>query len=373
MRILLLGDASNYHRALSAGLAALGHDVTLASDGGGWMCTGRDIDISRLFAGKAGGALYWLKLKSLLRRDLAGYDLVQLASPNFASLRPERLRPVFDTLRRRNGAVFLSVLGTDATYVKLLSGLDSPLKYSEWRTQSGPTPWSLTPESRKDEWTSPGLLDYTRYIYEHLDGAVSALFEYHQTTSALYPELPLAYGGIPIDLKTLPAAERHDGAHPVKIYLAAHRGREAEKGADVLFPLFRRFAEANPGRVELVSPPNMPYSDFLRFLSGTDVLVDQLYSYTPATSALLGMAMGVIPVTGGEPEFAEFVGEKEPLPVLNPDPACPEKIITSLEALLDNPAEMARMRRAAQEFVRKHNCADRVAARFDAFWRSRLN
>ena len=52
MKILLLGDYSNYHRALSLALRKLGHDVTVASDGSRWMDTGRDIDLSRPFKNK---------------------------------------------------------------------------------------------------------------------------------------------------------------------------------------------------------------------------------------------------------------------------------------------------------------------------------
>ena len=36
MKILLLGDYSNVHATLALGLRALGHKVTLASDGDTW-------------------------------------------------------------------------------------------------------------------------------------------------------------------------------------------------------------------------------------------------------------------------------------------------------------------------------------------------
>ena len=47
MKILLLGDYSNVHATLAAGLRALGHEVTLASDGDGWKGYARDIDLKR--------------------------------------------------------------------------------------------------------------------------------------------------------------------------------------------------------------------------------------------------------------------------------------------------------------------------------------
>ena len=47
MNILLLGEYSNLHNTLAQGLRALGHNVTLASDGDGWKNYSRDINISR--------------------------------------------------------------------------------------------------------------------------------------------------------------------------------------------------------------------------------------------------------------------------------------------------------------------------------------
>lgn len=370
MRILLLGDASNYHRALSGALTAMGHDVTLASDGSGWMNTGRDIDISRPApGGKLGGALLWLKMRGLLRSDLRGYDVVQLASPTFAALRPGRLKGVFDALRRENGSVFLTALGTDSVYVRALTGANPPLRYSEWNLGSSPTAWAASDVSQRESWLGHELADYTDYVYDRIDGAVSALYEYHAVLEAAKPDLALAYGGIPVAPAEAPG---RSATGPMRIYLAAHKGREAEKGADILFPLVREFATSRPGDVELLEPENMPYARFLEFLGGVDVLVDQLYSYTPATSALLAMARGAVAVSGAEPEFGAFIGEPGPLPIINASPLEPEAFVGELVRMADDRALLLDTGRRAAEFVRRNNSARTVAARFVDFWQSRL-
>lgn len=43
MKILLLGEYSNVHWTLAQGLRALGHSVTVVSDGDGWKNYPRDI------------------------------------------------------------------------------------------------------------------------------------------------------------------------------------------------------------------------------------------------------------------------------------------------------------------------------------------
>ena len=82
MKILLIGDFSNYHRALSDGLRQLGHDVTVASSGTQWLNTERDVDLRRR-GGKLGGALLYARLNSTLLPRLSGYDVVQICSPLF--------------------------------------------------------------------------------------------------------------------------------------------------------------------------------------------------------------------------------------------------------------------------------------------------
>lgn len=91
MKVLLLGDASNYHRALAAALRRKGCYVVLASAGSGWMDTDRDIDISR-GSSKLSGAWLFAKLMAMTRTRLRGFDIVQIVSPIFTTLRPERLR-----------------------------------------------------------------------------------------------------------------------------------------------------------------------------------------------------------------------------------------------------------------------------------------
>lgn len=47
MRILLLGEYSNVHATLAAGLRRLGHEVVVASNGDFWKDYPRDTDLSR--------------------------------------------------------------------------------------------------------------------------------------------------------------------------------------------------------------------------------------------------------------------------------------------------------------------------------------
>lgn len=366
MKILLLGDASNYNVALGEGLKALGHSVTIASDGSKWMKTRRDIDLSRR-NGKLGGALLYIRIKAMLDSRLSGYDVVQLSSPGFVRLRPKLLAKIFKHLKQKNGKIFLTALGTDNAYVRNLTGEKPALAYSEWNNGDKITYWAVSPESKSSEWLADDLEHYTDMVYENVDGVVSALYEYHRVVQAEFPDIPLHYGGIPIVTSALPEV-KHDFDAPLNILYAAHRGREGEKGADRLLSILQSLAVDMPQRIKLVMPENMPYDRFVNVLGNSHVVSDQLYSYTPATTALLAMAMGTVPISGGEEEYYDFIGEHQLRPIFNPTPDNDQATMRRLAALISDPEQLKKMSDQGRQFVLRHNDAPIVAARFLEAW-----
>lgn len=364
MKVLLLGDASNYHATLARALTALGHDVTLASDGCRWMHTASDIDVSR-HESIFGGALLYARLSTVLASRLKGYDVVQLSSPGFVDLRPIRLRKLFDRLRSDNGAVYLTSLGTDSTFVRNLTGPTPALGYSEWQVEQ----WTQSPKAEMHRWLKPHLCRYTDDVYNSVNGVVSALYEYHKVVEAEYSAVPLVYGGIPIDIESLPAKRQHPTGDKMRILYACHKGREIEKGADRLLTLLKRLKAEYPDKVELVMPLNMPFDDFVRTLASVDIVCDQLYSYTPATTALMAMAMGVVPISGGENEYYRFIGERDGIrPIINPDPFDLESTYSLLVELTTHPDDLRAMCNVAPAFVKRHNDSQLVASRFLKAW-----
>lgn len=139
-----------------------------------------------------------------------------------------------------------------------------------------------------------------------------------------------------------------------------------------MLPLLEGFARENPGRVQFDFVQNRPFDEFSRILHDADVVVDQLYSYTPATTALMAMADGKVVISGGEPEYYDFIGEERLRPIINIDPASPEQAIAALQDLVDDREKLAAMSRDSREFAIKHNSAEAVAHRFVDFWERRL-
>lgn len=368
-RVLLMADYSNYHATLAMGLRRLGCDVTVVSDGSFFMATERDIDITRR-KGKLGGLALTAKLYGPLHSRLKGYDIVSLRDPAFLDLKPGRIEWFLRRLVRDNRACFLSYLTTDLPFLDMLEAEDCPLDYSEWFVKGVPNRLRVEDAHQWEGWHRDDMRSLNNCLYENISGAVTALYEYHLSARRVLPEEKIAYGGIPIDVDSI---EPVNPGRPdkVRIFLGRDNRRKLQKGSDLLEEAAKNAVARHPGKAELVILENKPRHEYMETMRSCHILLDQIYSYTPATMALEGMASGLTAVTGAEPEFYEFIGEKENFPIVNA-PIELEPIEKTIEGLITDVSRLEENSRKSREFVVKHNHVDLVARRFLDFWLKNL-
>lgn len=372
LKILLMGDASNYNNCLAAGLRRLGHYVVVASDGSHWLDTERDIDLARRWPGKFGGMMLWLKIKSLLEKRLSGYDVVSLYGTCFVTLRPNWLHRIFDYLLAHNQRVFVCVMSADTHYVKTCLGDNPPIRYSEWHINGKPSDYARACAADIERWNAQELSTLCDDIYAQSAGAVTALYEYNEICRSKVPDEKLAYGGIPIDTAEIDFVGVNPRGRKVRLFLGRHAERLLEKGTDKLQIAAQRVVDAHPEACELDIVENLPYAEYLQRLRDADIVLDQLYSYTPATNALLAMAMGKTVVSGGEPEYYDFIGEHDNRPIINAVPDNDEALFRSIENVVLRPEVLIDNGIKSRDFAIKHNDVMVVAQRYLEFWRSRL-
>lgn len=362
-RILLLGDYSNCHRTLATGLRRLGCDVTVASDGSSYVACERDIDIHRR-KGLIGGAIYWLDMHRRLRTQLTGFDIVAIHDVNFLSLRPSRLYGLFDVLKKNNGRVFLTAMSTDAAYIDMVTP-PSPLRYSEWYVGKFLNP--AADRAELDAWHARDLVDYQNYVFDNIDGAVSVLYEYHLAMLARLGEEKCAYGGIPVDLDDIPYIPLTTIPRRVRVFLGRDRNRIRLKGSDILEKAARNALWRHPGKASFNLIENVPLPVFMAAMADSHIVLDQIYSYTPATTALMALAQGKTVVSGAEPEYYSFIGENDNRPVVNA-PLDVDGLAQLIEDLILHPETLAARGRDGRDFVAAHNDCTLVAKRFLDFW-----
>ncbi len=371
LKILLLGDYSNCHRTLATGLRKLGCDVTVASDGTSWMHTERDVDITRR-PGKIGGLLHYICMDRLLNNRLSGFDIVSVNDPNFTSLKPKRLKSLFNILKKHNGSVFYTAMSTDLAYLDMVSAKDSPLRYSEWFVDGEPSRMFLSNPSEWELWHGKALADYQQYFFDQIDGAVSVLYEYQLGIERRLGKHKTTYGGIPIDTGLFQPVILPENIDKVRFFLGRDRNRKLMKGSDILEDAAKKAIAAYPDKAELTIVENVPFNEFIRLLKNAHVVLDQIYSYTPATTALMAMACGLNVVSGAEPEYYDFINENGNRPIINA-PTDPEELTSILENIIVNRDRIAERGRQSRKFVVKHNDSTTVAHRYLDFWISRLN
>lgn len=371
MRILFMGDYSGYHATLAAGLRHRGHDVTVVSDGNRYMDTGRDITLTR--RGGFLGSMHYLYDVTRLLESLKGYDAVQLIGPHFLSLRPGKISYVLEQLRKHNGAVGLSMCSLDHFYVKAML-TDDLLPYSEFMAGGKPTEYSSACSRTVEQWMQPVCRDLAKQVYEEVDAAFTALYEYHAVACNLIPKEKLCYIGIGVDTKALQPTTGVSltDKERLRIFIGAKAETEMIKGIPTLQRALERVAEENPEHYEIVRVGGVSLHEYLSEMQQADVVVDQLYSMTPATNALQAMAMGKVVIGGGEQVYYDFIGEPELRPIINVDPR-DANLSETLAAALADRAALEQRAKQGRELVVRHNDINMVTDRFLNHWNKILS
>lgn len=363
MRILFFGDYSNLHACLARELQKRGHEVTVISDGGRYMDTGKDIQLDRQ-PGKLGAVKYLYRLLRLVPR-LKGYDVVQIINPHFLSLRPQKIKYFFDILRRNNRSLFLTLAGDDYYFVKAcLDG--KTFKFSEFEVNGNPTEFELKTH-RAAAWTGAGMKEYCDYVYHNIDGAMAVLPEYDIAARPLLGER-VAFTNIPIDLTDLNPSP-FDLSEKINFFIGMRAGMEIQKGTAKLLDICRQLEKEMPDKCSVTCVRNLPLAEYLCKMRESHIVLDQLYSYSPGTNGFQAMALGRVAATGAQPEFYRYINEPDlgaiiPLSPLISDNEWKEKF----RQMIFDPSSLRKMAQEGRRIVEKHNDVRIVANKFELHW-----
>lgn len=362
MRILLLGEYSNVHTTLAQGLKTLGHTVVVASDGDSWKNYPRDIDLCRKpgLGGKISFA--WRLLKAL--PQMRGFDVVQIINPIFLELKASSMGSVYRYLRRHNKCMVLGSYGMDYYWVQVNREI-RPMKYSDFNF--GQQIRLDQPAEREyRDWVGTDKERLNRSIAFDCDAIVAGLYEYlvtYQQAEGGAFASKLSYIPFPI---LLPSGEKEFNASPdqkLRIFVGISRSRSEYKGTDVMLRAAQDLQSRYPDQVILNIAEGVPFAQYQQMLEGSDLILDQLYSYTPAMNSLLAMSKGIINVGGGEEEHYELLGETELRPIINVEPHY-QSVYDGLEQLVLHPERIPELKRQSVEYVRRHHVYLKVAQQY---------
>ena len=360
MKILLLGEYSNVHNTLAKGLRVLGHDVTVISNGDFWKNYPRDIDVART-PGKIGGIRLMFKLWSLLPR-LQGYDVVQLINPIFFELRAERLFFFYRYLRKHNRRVFLGAFGMDYYWVYTCI-YDKPLRYSDFNFGDELRTDAAAIKEQRD-WLGTAKEELNKMIAADCDGIITGLYEYQVCYEPVFPQ-KTRFIPYPIMPSNNSCSEKK--SDKLRIFVGISKERSVYKGTDIMLRAAQAIVDKYPNLAELYKAEGVPFAIYEQMINESDVLLDQLYAYTPAMNALLAMSKGIIVVGGGEPENYEIIQETELRPIINVEPNY-DSVYHELEQLVLHPERIPHLKRQSIEYIKKHHDFIKVAMQYVDFW-----
>ena len=126
-------------------------------------------------------------------------------------------------------------------------------------------------------------------------------------------------------------------------------------------------AQKYPAKVQLKIAEGIPFTEYQQMINNSDVLLDQLYSYTPAMNALLAMSKGIVVVGGGEPENYEILNEHELHPIINVEPTY-ESVYHALEDLVLHPERVPVLQQQSIEYIKRHHDHIKVAKQYERFY-----
>ena len=362
MKILLVGEYSSLHWNLAQGLRSLGHSVTVASDGDGFKNYPRDID----FALNGNGIGNKIRCFSSIFKNLnklKGFDVVQIINPCFTRIHRINIH-LYRYLRRHNKKVFLGAFGDDYFYVKMCLE-NRKLRYSEFFIKGIPHDMKSN-EDLKYAWLNSYRRKDNIEIANSCDGIIACLYEYYVAYEDEY-KAKLTYIPLPMNLEEIEGNEITETPSTIKFFIGINKDRQETKGSDLLFEALRNVTSKYPDQTEIIKVESVPYSEYVKLLNDSHVVLDQAYSYSPAMNGLLALAKGKILVSGGESEMYRLLGETQNQPIINIEPTV-ASISSLLEAIIVNKNEIPSRSASGRKLVEDHFSHIKVAQQYLDFW-----
>ena len=180
----------------------------------------------------------------------------------------------------------------------------------------------------------------------------------------------LTYIPFPIEADKHVAAKLYTNERKLRFFIGIQRTRSIYKGTDIMLRALERIEKDYPNDCEILKAENVPFEEYSRMVNECDILLDQLYGYSPGMNALLAISKGKIVVGGAEEECYNILNEDELRPMINVVPD-EDDVYNKLKRLIENKETVARLQQKSVEFVDKHHSPRKVAKQYLDFWNSR--
>lgn len=363
MRILLLGEYSNVHWTLAKGLKHLGHEVTVVSGGDGFKQYDRNINLARNSYGIRDSITYIYKIVKNFS-VFKGYDIVQIVNPFFLDLKVEKNLQAFLYLKKHNRKVFMGAFGDDCYWLKTCLEKKA-FRYSEFDIP-GKDDYLESAKKLIKIWSNEDKIRVNREIAEKADGIIACLYEYFISYKEDFGE-KLAYIPEPVDTTEISFKQKGLYCNGIRFFIGIQKSRTEIKGTDILLRVLQKVKKDYPDLCTIIKVESVPHQEYLKLMNECDIILDQLYSYSPGMNALTAMAKGLIAVSGGEPEIYSLLNETCNKPIINVIPT-EDDIYNKLQNLILDKETIPNLSLNSRLFIEEHHNHIKVAKQYLEFW-----
>lgn len=359
MKILLLGEFSGLHKNLKEGLLELGHEVIVAAHGDGFKKIPADISFDPYFSGRIGNIEKAFRPLTKINH-LKGFDVIQLISP-FSFYFEKFPYSLFPT-----DYFFDQVIGNNKKFYMLAAGDDAFFwRYGRQALAYGPFDDFLKYDAKSDFYfmQSEKSLEINKKLVDRSRGVIPVMYEYeisYKDSTKRLPTIPL-----PVNVKKI---EYRENKIIQKLVVFHGLNRYGFKGTRHVEEAFKILEKKYPNDLELIIDGNMSLDKYLSLMSRTNVVIDQLNSYSLGMNGVYALAMGKVVLGGAEPESLISLGV-DSTPAINIIPNC-RSIVQSIEEVLENRNKIAELGARSRRFAENVHDHIKVAARYVDAWSS---
>ncbi|CAD7811309.1 hypothetical protein CHRY9390_02335 [Chryseobacterium aquaeductus] len=350
MKILLFGEYSNVHWTLAEAYRKLGHEVIVVSDGDWWKNYQRDINIP--YNNKFKFLIFLLQI--IIDHRFKNNDIVQLI--NYRFLFKNKLgflnKYFFNHLKKNNKRIVLAAYGDDYYYVQAC--IQKKLKYNPIKEVAPNLSYLKDIFSVHNSKTAK---DLNIYIAKKSDGIVACMYDYFASYRDEYKDKLVAIP-LPIDLEKL---NYTDNLYKEKlnIFLGVQKFRMEWKGTDYILKCFEILKEKHKDEIDLRIIENVPYHEYVKLFSESNLFFDQTHSYAQGMNGLIAMAQGKILFGGGEKEHYALLGEKFNFPIVNISSDI-QDMCRKVEYFIGKKTEVLEAGKKSRKYIEEHHDSIKV-------------
>lgn len=378
MRILLLGEYSNFHNTLKTGLKKNGHEVLLVGRKDGFKNYDVDIDFDPVFFSK----YVFRKIKNLIfivfkfdisnielvytfyrnRKYLKGFDVVQLINEFPIKSTPFIEKILLRYIFKHNKKVMLSACGDDFTYLTYLTNCNlshhvlTPFQNNK----------KLKPYFKYSlNYLKPSFKKLSEFVIKNVVHIIPGDFDYEMAYKNLPKAKPLI--PFPVNIEKIKFKSLYINGK-IKIFHGINRSNYYKKGNDMFVQALEQVQEKYSSEIEIIQVESIPYKDYIKLYDESHILLDQAYAYDQGYNALEAMARGKVVFSGFSDGFKSHYAITKKIGIhATPDVG---EIVKNLSWLIENPKEIIEISNNARAYIERYHDYKKVAQTYLDTWNS---